>query len=58
MGQETVSKGGSCDRKNLARVDETGERRQILVFMFLPAANNYFRRTSSAAGTPGSPTVV
>jgi hypothetical protein len=29
-----------------------------LVFMFLPAANNYFRRVSSDAGTPGSPTVV
>jgi hypothetical protein len=29
-----------------------------LVFMFLPAANNYFRRASSAAGTSGSPTVV
>jgi hypothetical protein len=29
-----------------------------LVFMFLPAANTYFRRASSAAGTPGSPTVV
>jgi hypothetical protein len=27
-----------------------------LVFMFLPAANNYFRRASSAAGAPGSPT--
>jgi hypothetical protein len=29
-----------------------------LVLMFLPAANNYFRRASSAGGTPGSPTVV
>jgi hypothetical protein len=29
-----------------------------LVFMFLPAANNYFRRASSAAGAPGSPTVA
>jgi hypothetical protein len=29
-----------------------------LVFMFLPAANTYFRRVSSGAGTPGSPTVV
>jgi hypothetical protein len=29
-----------------------------LVFMFLPAANNYFRRASSAADTPGSPTVA
>jgi hypothetical protein len=29
-----------------------------LVFMFLPAANTYFRRVSSAAETPGSPTVV
>jgi hypothetical protein len=29
-----------------------------LVFMFVPAANNYFRRASSAAGTPGAPTVV
>jgi hypothetical protein len=26
-----------------------------LVLMFLPAANDYFRRPSSAAGTPGSP---
>jgi hypothetical protein len=25
------------------------------VLMFLPAANDYFRRASSAAGTPGSP---
>ena len=29
-----------------------------LVFMFLPSANTYFRRASSAAGTPGSSTVV
>ena len=29
-----------------------------LVFMFLPAANNYFRRASSAAGAPGSPTAA
>ena len=29
-----------------------------LVFMFLPAANAYFRRASSAAGAPGSPTVA
>ena len=29
-----------------------------LVFMFLPAANDYFRRASSAAGAPGSSTVV
>jgi hypothetical protein len=29
-----------------------------LVFMFLPSANTYFRRVSSAAETPGSPTVV
>jgi hypothetical protein len=29
-----------------------------LVFMFLPATTDYFRRTSSAAGTPGSPSVV
>jgi hypothetical protein len=29
-----------------------------LVFMFLPAANDYFRSASSAAGTPGSPTVA
>jgi hypothetical protein len=28
-----------------------------LALMFLPAANTYFRRASSAAGTPGSPTV-
>jgi hypothetical protein len=27
-----------------------------LVFMFHPAANDYFRRASSAAGAPGSPT--
>lgn len=26
-----------------------------LVLMFLPAANDYFRRASSAAGAPGSP---
>jgi hypothetical protein len=26
-----------------------------LVFMFRPAANDYFRRASSAAGAPGSP---
>jgi hypothetical protein len=29
-----------------------------MVFMFLPATNNYFRHASSTAGTPGSPTVV
>jgi hypothetical protein len=29
-----------------------------LVFMFLPSANTYFRRASSAAGAPGSSTVV
>jgi hypothetical protein len=29
-----------------------------LVFMFVPAANTYFRRASSAVGTPGSPTAV
>jgi hypothetical protein len=29
-----------------------------MVFMFLPAVNNYFRHASSTAGTPGSPTVV
>jgi hypothetical protein len=29
-----------------------------LVFMFLPAANNYFRSASSTAGAPGSPTVA
>jgi len=29
-----------------------------LVFMFLPAANNYFRRAPSAAGAPGPPTVA
>jgi Na+/H+ antiporter NhaA len=29
-----------------------------LVFMFLPSANTYFRRTSSVAGAPGSSTVV
>jgi hypothetical protein len=29
-----------------------------LVFMFLPAANNYFRSASSPAGTLGSPTVA
>jgi hypothetical protein len=29
-----------------------------LVFMFLPAANNYFRRASSTAGAPGSSTVT
>jgi hypothetical protein len=29
-----------------------------LVFMFLPAANDYFRRASSAAGGPGSPTAA
>jgi hypothetical protein len=136
MTQETVSKGVSCERKNLARVKETGlisrvivytvavyivaqmrlgkgwarltlamllggigtlslvidpilwlagsnSLREIftqanflffivapiravhlvavvlaLVFMFLPAANNYFRRVSSVAGTHGSPTVV
>jgi hypothetical protein len=28
-----------------------------LALMFLPAANTYFRRASSAAGTPGSSTV-
>jgi hypothetical protein len=29
-----------------------------LVLMFLPAANDYFRRPSSAAGAPGSPTAT
>jgi hypothetical protein len=29
-----------------------------LVFMFLPAANDYFRVASSAASAPGSPTVA
>jgi hypothetical protein len=29
-----------------------------LVLMFLPAANNYFRRPSSTAGALGSPTVT
>jgi hypothetical protein len=29
-----------------------------LVLMFLPAANDYFRRPSSTAGAPGSPTVT
>ncbi len=29
-----------------------------LVFMFLPAANDYFRRTSPAAGGPGSPSAA
>ena len=29
-----------------------------LAFMFLPAANNYFRSASSAARAPGSPTVA
>ena len=29
-----------------------------LVFMFLPAANDYFRSASSAAGAPGSPTLA
>jgi hypothetical protein len=29
-----------------------------LVLMFLPAANNYFRRASSVGGTPGSSSVV
>jgi hypothetical protein len=29
-----------------------------MVFMFLPAANNYFRRASSSAGASGSATVV
>jgi hypothetical protein len=29
-----------------------------LVFMFLPGANNYFRRASSAAGALGSPTAA
>ncbi len=29
-----------------------------LVFMFLPPANDYFRRPSSTAGAPGSPTVT
>jgi hypothetical protein len=29
-----------------------------LVFMFLPAANHYFRRASSAVDAPGSPTAA
>lgn len=39
------------------RVDHSAAVVTALVFMFLPAANDYFRRVSSAAGTPGSPTV-
>jgi hypothetical protein len=29
-----------------------------LVFMFLPAANNYFRRASKATGATGPPTAA